>query len=129
MDQVNSSVTNTNGGGLYLFLTGSFSLFSFFYSVTRFSFLFSLLFYDYQVVTITSNYSLISTLITSMKQFDKVRLRGTEVKGVVLETKLQRMPSERYQFVEFLTVKLEDGQVMIYEVSELMLVSSNLSSI
>lgn len=51
-----------------------------------------------------------------MKKFDRIRVRGTEETGMILEIESKR--DFNYRFVEFVTVSLDDGNVMVYDISE-----------
>lgn len=52
-----------------------------------------------------------------MNKFDRVRVRGTVETGTVLHTEVRRDGSVNK--VLFVTVALDDGNIMVYDVSEL----------
>ena len=54
-----------------------------------------------------------------MKKFDRVRVRGTEETGMILGIEAKRVHSANK--IVFVTVELECGNIMVYDISELKL--------
>ena len=57
-----------------------------------------------------------------MNRFDRVKVRGTEVTGTVLEIENKR--DFNHKLVLFVTVALDDGNIMVYDVSEVKVINS-----
>jgi uncharacterized OB-fold protein len=52
-----------------------------------------------------------------MRKFDRVRVRGTVETGTVLHTESKR--DKWSEKVLYVTVALDDGNIMVYDISEL----------
>ena len=57
-----------------------------------------------------------------MNKFDRIRVRGTEVTGTIIDLEAKR--EHTYNKVLFVTVALDDGNIMVYDVSEVKIINS-----